>query len=281
MDYTIPDWDKNNFKKISESQEDRYTLTRYELPDVVPVEGYNDPITVDYYKRRDGAPTLIVHPILGGEKSKIAITIAKYFTRKAKWNVVLIHRARVPMSYGTLEAIESGFFNTITNNLQVFEWLEFHNLINRAQTVCMGVSMGAITTAMLSGLLPVKGFICVMAGADIPDILSFSEEDGVVEWREPVLQQQGLTQKQLREKLKPIIKTDPLNLAPQADPKKVLLFIALFDKAVPTSNQRLLRKKFVRSPKTRWMPTGHKSILFVFPYILSKARRWAKKAIRD
>ena len=280
MHYRVPNWDKKNFKKISHHRKRRHTITQYELPDAVPVAGFDDPVCIEYYKRKDRAPTLIVHPILGGNGNRIAHTIARFFVKYARWNVAVIHRARLPMLYGSLEAIESGFHNTITNNIQAFEWLEYHQLLDREKCVCMGVSMGGITTAMLSAVLPIKGFIPVMAGADIPEILSYSKEEGVNKWRNEQLEKYQITQHELHEKLKRIIKTDPLLLAPNADPSRVRLFLSRYDRDVPTTNQKKLMQAFKSKPNTTWYPSGHKTILLFFPFLLYKAMRWSQRVIR-
>lgn len=277
--YEIPDWDRNDYQLKGEKDEGGYTVRTVELPDLMPIDGFDEPITLDLYTVKPGAPTVLIHPILGGDNT-VARAFAKFFVRWPKWNAVIQHRARPPFAYGSLEGVESGMVNIITNTLQAFDWLEYHDHIERERTISMGTSLGAISNALLTPYLPVRGFIHIMGGGRVGHILSYSEEGGVVEWRKQTLAELEIDRKTLYRRLRRIIKTDPMVMAENTGSMGVKMFIAMFDKSVPTEDQKRLRAAYPHTPDTSWVPSGHTSMALFLPYLFFECWRWARSQMK-
>jgi len=276
--FTIPPWDRKEVKLISEKQEKRYTIYRYELPDAQPLNGHSDPITVDLYSVKRGNPTVLLHPVLGG-KNVLTKIFAKFFTF-FKWNAVIVHRARYPMDAPTTEGFELGVKNIVMNNVQAFQWMEEKGMIDRDKTVSIGASLGGITNAMLSAVLPIKGFICLVAGGSVPEVVRHSKLDQIKDWRLSVMDEKEWNKGTFEQEYLKTMKTDPLLSVPHADPKKVMLWIALFDDDVPTKYQFKLRRAFKKSPLTFFVPTGHITIALLLPIILPVMLIWSWWKVR-
>lgn len=274
----IPEWNRDDFKQVRVREKDFATITTVELPDIFQVGEEEQPFELDIYHVEKGRPTVIIHPILGGD-NPVAEEFAWYFAEKAGWNAVIQHRARRPIDYGSLGLIEPGLEKIIVNGCQTFDWLEHHGHIERNKTFCLGTSMGGISTALMAPYLPARGFVLVMAGGNMPDILMTSDEKKLVKWRNDTQQQLGIDAQALRQRLDDIIQTDPLKLAPQALDTNIRMFISLFDKTVPTRNQKALRKAFPVKPETSWLPSGHLTLAFFLRYVEWQCVRWMKRLL--
>lgn len=274
----LPEWDRDNFKVLGVKEKDFATITTYQLPDIFPVGGTDQPFALDHYLVEPGRPTVIIHPILGGD-NPVAEEFAWYFAERAGWNAVIQHRAKRPTDYGTLELIEPGFEKIIVNGCQTFDWLEHHGHIERDRAFCLGTSMGGISTALLAPYLPARGFILVMAGGNLPEILTRSDEKKLVRWRKDTLRQLGIDEAELRARLKAIIRTDPLRLAPEAGGKNIRMFISLFDRTVPTRYQKALRKAYPVKPETSWVPSGHLTLVFFLRWVERQCVKWIRRQL--
>jgi Prolyl oligopeptidase family len=276
--FIVPDWNRSEIKNISTIVEKNYTIYSYELPDASPTHGHSDPITIDLYSVKRGNPTVLLHPVLGG-KNILTKIFAKFFTM-FKWNAAIIHRARYPMEEETTQGFEDGVRNIVMNNVQAFEWLEEEGIIDRNKTVSIGASLGGITNAMLSSILPIKGFICIVAGGTIPEVVTDSKLDQIREWRDSVMKTRNISKDVFRKEYTKSMKTDPVLSVTQTDPKKVMLWIALFDRDVPTKYQFKLRSAFKKHPLTFYAPTGHATITLLLPIILPVMLIWSWWKIR-
>lgn len=277
----LPDWNMDDYKLIKDKKSGGTRFRRVELPDRMPAGGFADPITLDIFTVRKGAPTVILHPILGGD-NVVAKLFADFFTHKIiGWNAVIQHRARYPFAYGSLEKIEDGMQNIIANSLQACQWLEHHKYIKPKRTISVGTSLGAISNALLTPQLPYAGFAHIMAGGNMPHILTKSEEGGVVKWRKKLLKETGMTRKELRRELEGIIKTDPVSQAAMTPRNvKVRMFLSRFDKSIPYKDQRALLKAYNKTPVHTNIPSGHLSMALFIPYLLPEILRWGKKVIK-
>jgi Prolyl oligopeptidase family len=276
--FTVPKWNSSEVKLISEIKEKNYKIYQYELPDASPVHGHVDPITVDLYSVKRGNPTVLLHPVLGG-KNVLTKIFAKFFTF-FKWNAVIIHRARYPMEETTTEGFDEGIRNIVMNNLQAFEWMESEGIIDRDKTISIGASLGGITNAMLSSVLPIKGFICLVAGGSVPEVVTESKLNQIKNWKESVLKRRNWNQETFKKEYLKTMKTDPILSVQQSDPSKVMLWIALFDHDVPTKYQFKLRRAFNKHPLTFYTPTGHVTIVLLLPIILPIMLIWSWWKIR-
>ena len=277
--FEVPEYNRDEYRKEVLKNNRRYTITRYELPDAVPINGNVDPIVIEHYQRhKKGKRTLIVHPILGGKN--IIAKLYAYFFMLFHWNVIIIHRARYPMESDTAIGFELGVQNIIYNNLQAYDWLMYHKLIDPDYTISLGTSLGALTNSALSGILPIRGFICNVGGGNIIDVVKTSKQKRIRNWRKRIMKINNWTVEEFYEKYLREMETDNLQFARRANSKDVLLFGALFDKAVPTKTQfnlaRAYKKKWYSLyPLRFWFPTGHVLFILMFPITMPISLVWA------
>lgn len=263
--YTLPAWDKTKYRVNQKSKYMGGTITQIIMEDAAPIHEHSESITFDIINMKKGNPTIIVHPILGG-KNLVAQTFAWLFAKICKWNSVIVHRANHPDAIPS--ALEDGLKNIVMNNLQVLEFLESEEGkkfvdFNRDKAACLGTSLGAITTALLTKFLPVKAFVMVMGGGDIPDLTMRSVE--LKESMEMSVKKYNINKQDLHLALRETIKTDPLFLADQGE--KCLMLNTLFDRSVMTDNQKRLVSAFENKPRVWWFPAGHYTMFLFFPIL--------------
>ena len=275
----LPQWDMENFETLETRRTPNYDFTRVRLPDIVPMAGFDEPITLDIFKVSDAAPTVLLHPILGGN-NEVANAFAWFFTRFPKWNAVIQHRARRPYEYDTIEDVETGILNIICNSVQACDWLQHHGYLVPERSISIGTSLGAITNALLTPFIPVSGFVHVMGGGHLSHILTNSQETGVVKWRKETLKKLGINTIELLSRLDRAIQSDPITIAGHDDGKNIRMIISMFDKSVPTMDQLALRDAYQTRPQTTQLPTGHLTMALFLPYLFYTSWRFGKQVMK-
>ena len=106
----------------------------------------------------------------------------------------------------------------------------------------MGLSLGGITTALWAGLDPrLKAVTVVVGGANLPYILSHSDEPNVADMRDKRMAAAGLTTiEQYDAALRSNVMFDPFYFAPQADKHRIFQVLAQSDTKVPYAVQKEL-----------------------------------------
>lgn len=273
MDYDLPPWDMDQYQKQDLGTFSRHKITQYQLDDVKPVPGFEQAIVFDVYFNKPGRPTFIAHPVVGSKHNEIAKLFVKTFCLLG-WNGVIVHRTAHPLESNSVEEFEALMRNIVNNDLQVFQFLQHHNLLQAEKTISMGASLGGVSNALLPSVIPYKGFVCIVTGGPMPEMICKMKHAMASAWREKVMQKMGLeTVAQLQEEMEKVVQTDPVLLAnPRAN---TLFFSALFDKVVASSTQRRLRKVYKQSGPLNWFPCNHAGIALFLPVIIPATVAWS------
>jgi fermentation-respiration switch protein FrsA (DUF1100 family) len=157
--------------------------------------------------------------------------------------------------------------------LRSVDWMSRHPSVDPDRIGIAGISLGAITASIVSGLDPrVKASAYILGGGDLPGIFLSSTERPIVRIRE-LLRGEGLTRKEmeeeLRQKLHPF---EPLLHARRQDPSTILMLNAYFDRVIERRYAVALWKALGRPPMVQ-VPTGHYSAIVFLPYARRKTVR--------
>jgi cephalosporin-C deacetylase-like acetyl esterase len=125
----------------------------------------------------------------------------------------------------------------------VIDMVEQMEVFDRDRIGVMGVSLGGITAAMLSGVEPqrLKATVIVVAGGNMPFILSTSDNKDVAEFRNRRMRHMGINDKiEYENILHNTIRFDPMHFVPNIDKNRVMMVAARRDTKVPYSTQKEL-----------------------------------------
>lgn len=260
----------------------RITLNNLDC-DLAPPEGKKKQhsITLELYMPpkpvRTPAPTILVLPIFGGGY-EVSRLFAPYFAEKG-FVAFIVHRQKRYRTFDDLEKIDSVLRQMVLDHRKVLDWLETRPELDATRIGSFGVSMGGIKNALLTSLdSRIKASVLALTGGDLPYILAYSEEPGIVTRRKKMSTKYEITQEQLHERLKAVIECDPLNYAEYADARRVLLIRALFDKCIPPHSTHCLREK-MGNPEIVTVAAGHYSAIIYVPYIRRRALSFFRKKL--
>jgi hypothetical protein len=140
----------------------------------------------------------------------------------------------------------------------LLDWLESRTEVDRQAIGFLGISMGGIRAALAMGIdSRPKAGILIVAGGNLPEILTYSQQDNAVIFREHVMRREGLSNSQdLLNYFKKGLLWDPLSFAEDHDHERFLMFASSNDKVVPSKNQRDLWIALGR-PKVYELSFGH------------------------
>lgn len=247
-----------------------YTIQRVEFPSAVNIFGTED-IKVDYYKqkRKGKFPTALVLPISGGIDFSVE-SFARHFASHGI-NCAVVHNRKVDLEKTkSAEEVENYFRQTVLDNRQVLDYLVEREEVDANKLGCLGLSLGGIRASMLSGVDErLKCIVIGLAGGSIADITVHSGEKEIQDQMK-VLIAKGATPAQVHAELSKKVITDPIRLAPYADARDVLMFIAMFDRVVPRKcGDRLWES--CGKPEVVYLPSGHYGSFLFLPYAVAKS----------
>ncbi|HVY61563.1 MAG TPA: hypothetical protein VHF22_07910, partial [Planctomycetota bacterium] len=226
------------------------------------------------------APALVVTPILGGD-NEVEEIIADDLTSHGMHAVIVDRRLPKEPSFANFE---QALRDMIATRRRVIDWLETRPEVDARRIGAYGVSLGGLTTTMLSAVEPrLRASIVVMAGGPLGDVLSRSVEGEARELRKAEGLAADATADALAAFVKrgcSIVETCPCALAPYADPAEMLLFTTRRDTSVPSDDQLKLREA-LGDPETYSLPTGHYSAVIYLKFIEAKAREFLARRFAD
>ena len=248
----------------------------------VPAQGAetNRWIELDYYdlSSTNKSPVILVLPMLGGGYS-LERHFANYFASRG-YAAIIVRRDARAKSAG-VEDLNRLFRDMVIDHKRVIDWVETQGDLDAKRIGIFGVSMGGIKGALL---LPLESRIRAaalgLAGGDLPYIMAHSTEPGVAKRRDQELKDRNLTVEECEQRLREILKFDPLRYAGYVDPKKVLLVLARYDTVVPIEKGMELKEK-MGNPETIMLPSGHYTAVLSLPYIKSQSFDFFEKRFAD
>jgi len=258
----------------------QFTIRRIGLAAPSDQPGTNRWIELDYYDlaSKEKTPVVMVLPMLGGGYA-LERHFANYFVSRGYAAVIVRRDPRT--SSARVEDLNRLFKDMVIDHKRVIDWLETQEDIDSKRLGIFGVSMGGIKGALLLPLEDrIKAAAIGLAGGDLPYILTRTTEPGLTKRREQEMKERSMTLEQCEERLRGMLKYDPLNYAHYVDPKKVLLVLARYDDVVPIEKGLELKEK-MGNPETIMIPAGHYSAVLSIPYIKSQSFDFLEKRFAE
>ncbi|PIQ84188.1 MAG: hypothetical protein COV75_03600 [Candidatus Omnitrophica bacterium CG11_big_fil_rev_8_21_14_0_20_63_9] len=223
-------------------------------------------------------PAILVNPILGGDYP-LERGICRYFAARG-FHVALIHRKTLKISpEHQVERIELLLRQGILRIRQIVDWMSEQERIDPQRLGSFGISMGGIAGVMSSAVEPrFRAHVVALAGGSIPDILMTSRDSLLTKPRKRYLERNGMDLATMDRLLREHIKTDPIALAPYADTRRMLMFVALADRTIGARNGLRLWRELGK-PKTTFMFLGHYTAYFSLPYLKYESLRFFRRTL--
>lgn len=247
-----------------------YIIQRVEFPSALNVFSTEN-IKVDYYvQKKEGTfSTVLVLPISGGIDFSVT-SFAGHFASHG-FNCAVVHNRKADLeSTQSAEEIEDYFRQTVLDNRQVLDYLVERDEVDPNRLGCLGLSLGGIRASMLAGVDErIKCVAIGLAGGSIADITLQSGEKEIKDQVKTLIEM-GATTEMIYTELSEKVVTDPLRLAPYADARDVLMFIAMFDRVVPRDCCDRLWESCGK-PEVVYLPSGHYGSFLFLPYAVCKS----------
>lgn len=243
----------------------KYDVLRVEFPSALNVFG-DENVKVDYYvcKKPGRHPTVLMLPISGGVDFSVE-SFARCFAPRGI-NCALVHNREVEIEETqSAEQVEAYFRQTVLDNRQVLDYLVTRPEVDPNRLGCLGLSLGGIKAALVAAADDrIKCAVLGLAGGSMADIALHSTEDGLEDYIKEI-EQKGVSGETIYTELLEKIRTDPLRLGPYLDARGTLMFIAVFDRVVPTWAGEQLRQA-IGGPRTIYLLAGHYTSFLYLPY---------------
>ncbi|MGA1842780.1 MAG: alpha/beta hydrolase family protein [bacterium] len=250
-------------EKILEKKE-KYAIKEITFASAHNILPTNHDICIQYYDINgdEKTPVIMVLPILGGSYS-IAKRFASYFSENG-YASVIVHRQKEYKSLKNIDKIDIVLKQMVLDHMQTIDWFETQEDIDKGKIGIFGVSMGGIKGSLVSALDDrIDAAVLALAAGDIPYLLTYSKEKGIIDKKKKLLMEKKLTPDELYNSLRDIITCDPMEYAEYINANNVLMILARFDKIVPFTKGKELRDKMGK-PETIYLLSGHYT---AYPYI--------------
>lgn len=253
-----------------------YDVLRIQFPSTLNVFGDED-IKVDYYRsaRPGRHPTVLMLPISGGVDFSVE-SFAYVFAPRGI-NCALVHNRKVRIeNTQSADEVESYFRQTVLDNRQVIDYLVTRPEVDPNRLGALGLSLGGIKASLVAAADPrIRCAVLGLAGGSMADIAMHSTEPGLKDYVDEI-QAMGISGESVYCELHEKIRTDPLRLAPYIDARTTLMFIAGFDRVVPTWSGNQLRDA-IGGPRTIYLCAGHYTSFLYLPYAIFESLGFVKK----
>ena len=221
-------------------------------------------------------PAVLVSPILGSDTSFVT-GFAEAFAREG-WHAFIVRRPKVEYDPSRpLEQAEEGLRLSVVRQVQALDWVLAQPCIDGARIGGLGISAGGITEAMVAGADPrYVAHVVALAGGPLADVMLDTDEKDFAVLVDRASVREGVPREALRARLREIIRTDPVRLAPRVDREGILLVLARYDHAVPTRYGRTLDEALGR-PEAILLPLGHYSSVLALPFLTSRTLEFLRR----
>ena len=222
------------------------------------------------------SPAILFNPILGGDYP-LERGICRCFARHG-FHTALVHRKTLKISpEQDVSHIELLLRQGVIRIRQVVDWMAAHERVDPARMGSFGISMGGMAGVMTAAVEPrLRAHVIGMAGGGIPEILLTSRDTLLTKPLTRYLAHRQLDRAALRQLLETQVQTDPIRLAPYVDRRRLLLFIARFDRTIGWTNAMRLYEALGR-PRAAFLPTGHYTAYLLLPYVKRESLRFFRQ----
>lgn len=136
--------------------------------------------------------------------------------------------------------------------------------INTEKVGLFGASLGGILGSVAFSVIPeISAATFLVNGADVPHILTNSDQGPVVKLKAERMREQGFTSsEQYEHYLNENLEIDPLHFVKLIQPDTIKLFLSQKDKSVPTQDQMLYYEALGKPQDTKFYLIGHGETIF-------------------
>ena len=136
--------------------------------------------------------------------------------------------------------------------------------INTDKVGLFGASLGGILGSVAYSVLPeISAATFLVNGADVPHILTNSDQGPVIKLKTERMREQGFTtSEQYEQYLNDNLEIDPLHFVKLIQPDTIKLFLSQKDKSVPTQDQMLYYEALGQPRETKFYQIGHAETIF-------------------
>ena len=189
---------------------------------------------------------------------------------------------RVSDTEDPLHEFETRLRAYILDIFQGIDWLSGHPAVDDSQIGLVGLSLGAITGSIVSGIdSRIKASVFILGGGDLAGILASSNERSVKKVRISIEKKGGLTRRQVEEKLNQELHLfDPIRYASRKDPSKILMINALLDRVIKRKHTLSLWEAWGKPPMIQ-LPVGHYLAILFLPYAKHKTLQHFDRLLGD
>lgn len=275
-EFAYPKFSGAYSEKVIESH-DGYTIKQIEFPAAHNITEIPHQIRIDYYDINGGAktPIILVLPIFGG-KNTIEEKFARYFAKNG-YAAAIIHRQKDFKKNLKMDTVNLFLKQIVFDHMQAVDWVQMQEDIDTSRIGVFGISMGAINASLLVSLdHRVSACVLGLPGGNIPYILTYSDEGGIVEKREAYMKEHHLSEDEFYDGLKQTVTCDPINYAPYINAENVLVILARFDDVVPYSQGEALWEK-MGEPESIRLFSGHYTAYVYISYVEEESLDFFKK----
>lgn len=240
----------------------RVTIARagltYRLLDGREIEGWG----ADIYEPRgaaSGTRPLIVMLPAGGIRTDLTTSWSRAFARRG-FAALALHRLPDAADEGVLHSLK-GTAKTLrqdaANLSRVIAWARSLPQVDPDRIGVLGVSRGAIATALVAEDSPSLSAVFVLGGADLAGLFRDSGLGVVKKMRRREIERNGGSLERAMARARTILgPVDPATRAGRLDPSRILLINARWDRVIPRA-QALALRRAARGPRQAWLPSGH------------------------
>ncbi len=257
-------------------QKKGYDVLRVQFPSALNVFS-DEEIKVDYYMctKPGRHPTVLMLPISGGVDFSVE-SFAWLFAPRGI-NCALVHNRDVDIEKTqSAEEVEAYFRQTVLDNRQVLDYLVTRAEVDPNRLGALGLSLGGVKASLVAAAdNRIRCAVLGLAGGSMADIALHSTEEGLKDYVDEI-EAMGISGESIYCELHEKIRTDPLRLGPYIDARTTLMFIAGFDRVVPSWAGKQLRDAIGR-PRTVYLLAGHYTSFLYLPYAAWESLCFVKK----
>ncbi|HEX9779868.1 MAG TPA: hypothetical protein VGB20_01490 [bacterium] len=223
-------------------------------------------------------PAVVFNAILGGDYP-LERGICRFLAANG-FHTALLHRKTLKVGPDQpVERMELLLRQGVVRIRQSVDWMEQQETVDASRMGTFGISMGAIASVLCAAVEPrLRAHVAALPGGSIPDILASTHDSMLTKPRMKYLKAHDLTPEELDAMLRQLVRTDPLLLAPYADPDALFVVVAMFDRTIGTENSLRLWRALGR-PRVTFLPFGHYTAYLSVPYLKFAGLRFLKEKL--
>jgi hypothetical protein len=202
--------------------------------------------------------------------------LARWLVRRGMHAAVIVPEGSFLPPDLTPAQVEASFRQAAIDARLTLRALSRLDVVDPGRVDYLGVSAGAVFGAALLAVEPtIRRAALILPGGDVPRIIGESTESTVAGYRR-AWERRGVGRDALVERLRRDIRTDPAQLAPFIDARRVLMFVGARDTQVPTETGLELWRA-LGEPELYILSGNHETASLCFGFILRRSERFLRE----